>query len=95
MNLNPPKQVAGLTVLALSHLPSGLDLLTFPVGQHELTFRGPSEFSMFVNSCATWMEKYSPEAEGVCKYLLCSYIAGFPLVNEFSSHYQGSKVTSG
>lgn len=43
LNLNPPQQVAGLTVLALSHLPSGLDLLILPVGQHKLTFKSPSE----------------------------------------------------
>lgn len=27
--------------------------------------------SVLVTSYATWIEKYSPEAEGVCKYLLC------------------------
>lgn len=37
IEFNPPKQVAVLTILALSHLPSGLDLLTLPDGQHKLT----------------------------------------------------------
>lgn len=34
---------AGLTILALSHLPLGLDHLTLPGVQHKVTFRGPSE----------------------------------------------------
>lgn len=37
------KAGAGVTILALSQLPSGLDHLTLPGVQHKVTFRGPSE----------------------------------------------------
>lgn len=96
----PPSTAgAAFMIFASNHFLSSLDHLILPDGQHRLTFKGPSglcvcDFSLLVTS--TWMEKYSPEAEGgSVNTCFVHKLAGFPLLSEFPSYYQGSKVTSG
>lgn len=80
MDFNPSKPAASITGLKFLSVKSHV-----LGGKCQLPLGGP--FGLLVTSYATWMEKYSPKAEG-------SILAGFPLLGEFPSYYQSSKVIS-
>lgn len=83
MDFNPSKPAASITGLKFFSVKSRSSHVSG--GKRQLPLGGP--FGLLVTSYASWMEKYSPKAEG-------STLAGFPLLGEFPSYYQSSKVIS-